>query len=139
MEEQKIKDCIINLRKLAEVMSPLFGQFYARGSSLETALEELVYSFDNCLFKVGDKVKLSTTPVIDNYTNWGWIAHKHFLVEGSIATIHSRGIHKGKFRYGVIFDDESYIHYDTKQTIFVGLDKRSIFTIPEDWLTKIES
>lgn len=138
MEEQKVKDCIANLRKLGELMSPLFGQFYVRGSSLETALEELVYNFDNCLFKVGDKVKLNTTPVIDNYTNWGWLAHKHFLIEGSTAIIESRGIHNGKFRYGVSFDNESYIDFNTKEKVFITLDKKRIFTIPESWLTKSE-
>jgi hypothetical protein len=138
MEEQKIKDCIKDLRKFKDAIDPLFGSIPIGGSSIQTALEELLYNFNNCLFKVDDKVKLTITPTIDNYTNWGWLAHKHFLIEGAKAKIHSRGIHLGKFRYGIIFDDESYIDYNTKEPVFITLDKRSIFTIPEDWLTKVE-
>lgn len=138
MEEQKIKDCLKNLINLAEAISPLLGECSVRGSSVQMALEELVCNFDNCLFKVGDKVKLNTTPIIDNYTNWGWLAHKHFLIEGSTAIIESRGIHNGKFRYGVSFDNESYIDFNTKEKVFITLDKKRIFTIPESWLTKSE-
>ena len=138
MEEQKVKDCIANLRKFKDTMPPLFGSISIGGSTLETALEELLYNFDNCQFKVGEKVKLSMTPVIDNYNSWGWLAHKHFLIEGATATVHSRGIHLGQLRYGVLFDNESYIEYNTKQPIVVSPDKRAIFTMPENWFTKIE-
>jgi len=135
MEEKKIKDCIANIKSFKVMMSSLFGQISGY-SDIESALEELTYNFDNCLFQVGDRVKLCTTPVIDKYTHWGWLAHKHFMIEGAKATVQSRGIHKGKFRYGVTFDEESYIHYETKQTTLVSLDKKSIFVVPESWIIR---
>jgi len=60
-------------------------------------------------FSKGDRVELNYTPEITASTASGWLGGKHYLVEGSKATIAC--VSFGSFGWGVdlIFDDESWI------------------------------
>lgn len=60
--------------------------------------------------KIGDRVFLMETPVITKETANGWIGCEHFLVRGAVATIGGVDFYDGKFRFGLLFDNESYIH-----------------------------
>lgn len=59
-------------------------------------------------FKVGDRVEIAETPVINEKECWGWLSSKHFLIEGAKATISEISYYNNDFGYLVIFDDESW-------------------------------
>src|ERR1035437_6588033 len=59
-------------------------------------------------FKIGDRVEIAHTPVIDKETAWGWLSGKHFLVEGAKGTIILIDYYNDSFGYSVIFNDESW-------------------------------
>ena len=55
-------------------------------------------------FKVGEKVKLTTTPIINDSICPGWLCYKHILVKGSEARIEAVDYYKGNFRYSLSFN-----------------------------------
>lgn len=67
--------------------------------------------WDRCPFSKGDRVALTKTPDINPDTSWGWMGAKHFLVEGAVATVVDRQFYKGMFRFGLKFDNDSWIHH----------------------------
>lgn len=87
---------------------------------LEFYLEEMAACYDLLMtryapFKVGDRVELSCTPNITPQTAHGWMACKHFLVEGSKGTVREATCGSGGFRFGIVFDDDSWIDRDGKR------------------------
>ena len=137
MKESKIKDLLISLSELDAVNIKLHG--YCTGySDLRAVLEHSLTVFNLAKFKEGDRVKLTVTPEINDKTRWGWMGHKHYLVEGAIATVKEREFYNGQFTYSVTFDDESYLHYRTKEKIMTPPEERGIFMISESWLSYYE-
>jgi len=55
-------------------------------------------------FKVGDRVVLVKEPTISEKERWGWMSYRSYFKEGTGVIIKEVEWHKGKFRYGVIFD-----------------------------------
>ncbi len=100
------------------------------------AYEYLMERF--CPFKVGDRVMLKHSPYPMPY---GWVGSAHFLVSGSIATIHSTECGPTGFVFGVEFDDESWIKRDwtTKIEEFVPVEpsRKHRFSLNENILAKI--
>lgn len=89
--------------------------------------------FDRAPFKAGDRVRLTVTPDINEKDSWGWMHAKHFLVKGALATVHSVDFSDGLFNALCVFDDETYLHYHTKEKLPV--DRPSLYHF---WETKLE-
>jgi hypothetical protein len=70
---------------------------------LEDAVSGL-YSFAK--FRVGNNVILNKTPVINEKVAWGWLGCKHFLIEGAQAIVCDVDWYKGRFRYGIKFEEK---------------------------------
>lgn len=63
----------------------------------------------------GDRVVLAIPPRITPQKSWGWMGHKHYLIEGAIGTVREidwSGGTDGHFRCAVEFDGESWIDRD---------------------------
>lgn len=134
MKELKINELLSALSELDVINSKLHG--YCNGySELRAILEHSLTVFELAKFKIDDRVKLIITPEINEKTCRGWIGHKHYLVKGAVATIKDREFYNGKFIYSVIFDDESYLNYKTKEKIMTPPENRQIFMIDESWLS----
>jgi len=89
--------------------------------------------FARAPFKVGDRVRLTVTPDINEQDSWGWMHAKHFLVKGALATVRSVDFSDGRFNALCVFDDETYLHYHTKEKLPV--DRPSLYHF---WETKLE-
>lgn len=76
--------------------------------------EQILDYYHGCMaaakFKEGEKVKLKED--VDTSDAPGWNHCKHFLIKGAEATVDSVDYSKGKFYYGIIFDNETYINRD---------------------------
>lgn len=137
MKELKINELLSALSELDVINSKLHG--YCNGySELRAVLEHSLTVFELAKFKVDDRVKLIITPEINEKTRWGWMGHKHYLVEGAVATIKNREFYNGKFTYSVTFDDESYLNYKTQEKIMTPPEDRGFFMIDESWLSHYE-
>lgn len=83
-------------------------------------------------YKVGDRVALTKTPVINEHEAWGWLGAKHFLVKGAIATVVDRQFYDGHFLFGLHFDDESWMDHNGQKHL---KDKPSMYMFWETQLT----
>lgn len=96
---------------------------------IQNVSKSYISMFDRfCPYKVGDKVQLIRTPVIEKGN--GWMGAKHFLVEGATAEVRQRDFRDGKFFFYLVFDNESYLHYQTKEQLPVAT--HSLYTFTED-------
>jgi hypothetical protein len=80
--------------------------------SFAWGIEELAESYISIFnryspYAYGDRVQLSKT--LDISEGSGWYSSRHFLIQGSKATVSSRGYRDNQFSFDVIFDDETYI------------------------------
>jgi hypothetical protein len=103
---------------------------------LEFYLNELVSAHNLLMerfapFKIGDRVRLTRTPEITNDVCFGWIGHKHFLVEGSVGTVRDAGCGSRGFWFLVALDEQSWIHYQTGQLNVVPENERGLFEFGE--------
>ena len=120
-------------KKLSEAMS-LFGS-----GPLDFYLRELIAAHDLLIkrfapFKSGDRVRLITPPDFDKTTG---LQHcKHFLVHGAEGTVKSVECGEGGFRFGVVFDNESWIDtqgFVGKKGAYVAIDDKHAFSFsPND-------
>ncbi|MBK8810782.1 MAG: hypothetical protein IPN69_08645 [Acidobacteria bacterium] len=99
-----------NVKKAAKMLRESMHML-GRGP-LEFYLLELVAAHDLLMerfspFKVGDRVRLTKTP--DYSQAPGWSHCSHFLIVGSEGTIQTASCGSRGFKFGVIFDDESWI------------------------------
>ena len=96
-------------------------------SSIDWYIERIEYFtkelFEYSKFKVGDKVKLKETPVINEKEAWGWMGYRNTLVKGAIAVIKNVDHYSGNFRYGIIFGEDN--------------GNKGTFTFYEDKLEKV--
>lgn len=81
------------------------------------SMQDHIYSLEcantiwlRCPFSVGDRVVLTMTPEITEEKRWGWMGAKHFLVKGAVATVAEREFYDGTFKFGLKFDDDSWIN-----------------------------
>ncbi len=108
MKETDLPEIIAGLRAIEKATGGPMGEWVYRLEAANTI-------WQRCPFAVGQRVELSVTPVINNREAWGWLGAKHFLVEGAVATVVERQFYEGHFRFGLHFDDESWIHFETKE------------------------
>jgi hypothetical protein len=81
---------------------------------------------------------LKTTPDINPETSWGWMGAKHFLVEGAVATVVDRQFYKGMFRFGLKFDDESWINQHDGSINAVEESKRGVYYFYEKSIERFD-
>lgn len=106
------------------------------GYKLQTVIANYSSLFERfCPYQVGDKVKLTKTPVIEK--NSGWYGSRHFLIEGAIATITERDYYQGKFTFFLVFDNETWIDSQGVERA-VTENNRHVFGFSEDWINPIE-
>ncbi len=92
------------------------------------------------LFKVGDRVELAKTPVINSTEAWGWMSSRHFLVEGAKGVVREVSYYRSRFVYSVEFDDEvSWI--DDKDVIHPYTDnsRKHVYSFAESNLRKADA
>jgi hypothetical protein len=82
-------------------------------------------------FKVGDRIELTTTPVINDRERYGWLGSKHFLVEGAVATVAAVDVDGDGFSFGLHFDNDSWIdHHGQKQPTM----QKGMYFFRESWV-----
>ena len=105
--EEYLKDLTTAMTEVKKVVAALGGD---SNYKIERVLESYTALFDrSCPHKVGDRVEMSETPVINEHKRWGWSSAKHYLIEGSPGVVVGRDFYKGSFRFDVEMDLESYI------------------------------
>lgn len=82
-----------------------------------------------CPFKVGNRVRLTETPVITKETAHGWLGSKHFLVAGALGTVKGLDCYEGWWTVGVVWDDETWIHHVTGEKM--PMDRPCIYNHSE--------
>ena len=129
-----------NIRRAAELMEQAHT-LLARGP-LAYYLTEMAAAHDLLMsrfspLKVGDRVTLAKVP--DYETAPGWQHCAHFLVVGATGVVKAAECGSRGFRFGVEFDDDSWIdntgHERAKGTVvFREPDNRMLFYFGEEWL-----
>jgi hypothetical protein len=109
------------------------------GGPLEYYMSKLTGCYDLLIdrfapFKVGDTVELIQTPVISETEAWGWMAGKHFLVEGARGVVREVDVDGQGFRALVAFDDDSWIEHNTKIVHAIPPKDRGLYSFKERWL-----
>jgi len=102
--------------------------------SLKKAEEYRAGLLSRSPLQVKDRAILIETPVINDKESWGWLGAKHFLIKGAMATVKEVDFYKGKFIFGLKFDDDSWIDQDN---VVHKRDKNSLYFFSEQWVLKI--
>jgi hypothetical protein len=106
------------------------------GFKLSEVLSSYASMFNRfCPYKVGDRVQLRETL---NITEGGWYPCRHFLIKGAIATVKECGYRDDSFTFGLVFDDESDIHYRTGEIVPAKDDEKHLFTLPENKIEAVQ-
>lgn len=106
------------------------------GFKLSEILESHASLFNRfCPHKVGDRVQLIED--LDIPEDSGWYSSKHFLIKGAIATVKQVGYRDDLFSFGLVFDDESWVHYRTGKIIPTKDDQKHLFYLLENSIEKV--
>jgi hypothetical protein len=125
MKENDLQGIINAVEQLEKVTGGHLGCW-------KTYLKDANTIWQKCPYKMGDRVALTKTPIINKNEGWGWLGSKHFLVQGAIATIVERDFHDGHFIFGLHFDDETWIDNNgNKQPV----DRHAMYMFWETYLT----
>jgi hypothetical protein len=108
MYKSKLEQVVEDMKNL----DTAFRKFNSTVSSGPASFyfEEIMGYYEGCMkaakFQEGDRVTLK-----EDWTGGasGWQHCKHFLKEGSPATVKSIDYHKGKYRYEIEFDNETWM------------------------------
>ena len=127
MDIDKVQEAAKLLREALDILS---------SGPLDYYLTELVVAHNLLMtryapFKVGDRVQLKVTPEITENVRYGWLGHKHFLVEGAAGVVRDAGCGSRGFWFMVSFDEHSWIHFQTKAWMPVPEADRGLFTFGE--------
>ena len=87
-----------------------------------------------CPYKVGDRVQLKES--LDIPEGHGWHHCRHFLIKGAIATVKDCGYRDDMFVFGLTFDDESWVRYDTQEVVPSKDDQKHLFYLSENWIER---
>lgn len=108
MYKNKLEKIVEDMKNLDEA----FKRFNSTvsGGPASFYFEKIMGYYEGCMaaskFKEGDRVTLKEDWTGDAS---GWQHCKHFLKEGEPATVQSVDYHKGKYRYEIEFDNETWI------------------------------
>jgi len=96
------------------------------GFKLEQVLGSYASLFNRfCPYKVGDRVQLIED--LDIPEGHGWYSGKHFLIKGAIATVKDVGYRNDLFSFGLEFDNESWVDYETREIIPIKEGKHLLY------------
>jgi hypothetical protein len=103
-------------------------------------LERVIKSYQQmyerfCPHKVGDRVILIKTPEIGPESRPGWLGSKHFLIAGAVATVSSADFNDGNFVFGLEFDDDSGIHFQTGERI--ASETNGVYHFADNWVESL--
>jgi hypothetical protein len=84
----------------------------------------------------GDRVELVATPEINMQDSWGWMASKHFLIEGAAATVHAIELWDKGWSVSLKFDDDSWIDQAGKVNP-IAEERRSLYCFGARWIRKL--
>jgi hypothetical protein len=85
-------------------------------------------------FKIGDRVELIKTPIINEKEGWGWLSFKHMLVKGAVGTVKESEFYSKKFRFCIEFDEDTW--HNTVLNIYEKREPKGLFNFSEDFLVK---
>lgn len=112
---QKIKEVYAAQRDAQAAHEKLSG--ILRGGPASFYFEKMGEYIEGLLsfskFKIGDKVALAKD--VDCSDKPGWAGSEHFLKAGATARVTDLDYGKGVFQYGVEFDCETYLHFQTQK------------------------
>jgi len=115
VRKEKLEQVVDDMMNLDEA----FRKFNSTvsGGPASFYFEKIMGYYEGCMaaskFKEGDRVTLKE----DWNNDVGWQHCKHFLKNGSPATIKSIDYHKGKYRYEIEFDNETWIDDKGEQRV----------------------
>ena len=108
MHKKKLEKIVDDMKNLDEA----FKRFNSTvsGGPASFYFEKIMGYYEGCMaaakFQEGDRVTLKEDW---NGQASGWQHCKHFLKEGSPATVQSVDYHKGEYRYEIEFDNETWV------------------------------
>jgi hypothetical protein len=88
--------------------------------------------FSFAKFKVGDKVRMAKTYPVNEKDSWGWMHARHLLRQDQPATVVACDYYDGTFRYGITFDEKTYMDRDGK--VHPTDDDGGQYWLSEKWL-----
>lgn len=105
MDIENVKQAATHMQKAMQLLS---------SGPLDYYLTEMAGAHDFmmarcCPYKIGDRVELAVTPNINERDSWGWMASKHFLIEGSPGVVMITECGSNGFKFAVVFDNETWI------------------------------
>ena len=104
MDKKKIEDITKGLEGVRDAMDNLNG--ILSGGPASYYYERLLEYYKGCMkaakFREGERVELKEDCVT-------WDHYKHFMTKGALATVKTVDYYKGKYRYEITFDNESWI------------------------------
>lgn len=92
----KILEQVKSLEKVLKVSLPDWRWILENANSI----------WDRCPYQMGEAVKIVYMKRING--NSGWKSCEHFLHDGAVGVVKGREFYKGKFRFELTFDSESY-------------------------------
>jgi hypothetical protein len=128
----------MNIDKLREAAKALqFAMRLFDSGPLDYHLLELSAAYELLMsryapFKVGDRVRLLRAP--DFNKSPGWRGCEHFLVAGANGEVRTAECGSDGFRFGVVFDEESWVNCHDQSVHPIGEGNRHQFSFGEGWL-----
>lgn len=102
---------------------------------LETIAGYIEGLFSRAPWQPGDRARLVKTPDINEKESWGWMASRHFLVEGREGVIASIDFRNGRFTCLWCPDNQTWISsMDGKER---PVTEPSHYGFSEQWLVKV--
>jgi hypothetical protein len=111
------------------------GDSYALKASRDVIFGIVERFLADAPFHVGDRVELTMTPEITQDS--GWRGSKHFLIKGARGIVLEVDFDpERKTLFGLVeFDDETYIHFQTKEALPVT--HKHVYRFSERWLRRV--
>lgn len=113
------------------------GMALLEGGPLEYYLEKATGTVEYLLtrfspFKVGDAVKLTATPEINEKVAWGWQGSKHFLKEGASGVVVAVDCDRDGLIFDVVMDNQTYVYGGEEKPV----SQPKSFRFRERWIRR---
>lgn len=132
------KDKLQEMVNAINTVSDSFDTFnkVMNGGPSSYYFERMIDFYDGCMkaskFKPGDRVKLKES-VTD-----GWNGRNHFMIAGAKATIMEVDYYKGKYRYDIMFDKETWIKDWGSDKGEVDIVDKNVFGFEQKQLRRVK-
>ena len=133
MNKSKLEQIVNDMKNLDTAFKNLNSTL--SGGPGSYYFDKIMGYYEGCMaaskFKVGDRVRLKEDW---NGEASGWQHCKHFLKEDNPAIVRDVDYHKGKYRYEIEFDTETWIDSEGKVR---PRDRKHTFTFQQKELKKL--